>query len=72
MHLITSCSHGPSIVVAEVDLFDFSRGEPDTQYVTPLRVLDVCYFIPLLLMIILNLLGIGSLCSAYIDQSKTH
>ena len=32
----------PNIVISEVDLFDYSRGEPSAEYTTVLRVLDVC------------------------------
>ncbi|KAG9122629.1 Structural maintenance of chromosomes protein 6, partial [Ceratobasidium sp. 392] len=31
----------PNIIVAEVDLFDYSRGEPPAHILTPLRVLNI-------------------------------
>ncbi|ELU44338.1 Smc5-6 complex SMC subunit Smc6 [Rhizoctonia solani AG-1 IA] len=37
-------NHGntqPNIIVAEVDLFDYSRGEPPAEVLTPLRILTV-------------------------------
>lgn len=39
--LIYYYSTNVSIVISEVDLFDYSRGEPNPQYLTPLRVLEV-------------------------------
>ena len=29
------------IIISAVDLFDYSRGEPPQDYLTPLRVLEV-------------------------------
>ena len=38
--LLTSDS-SPQVIISEVDLFDYSRGEPGPQYMTALRALEV-------------------------------
>jgi chromosome segregation ATPase len=40
-------SPNSAVFVSEVDLFDYRDGEPDPQYPTILRVIDVSYFLTL-------------------------
>jgi hypothetical protein len=39
--MLSSVSSHINVIVAQCDLFDFSRGEPPSSFVTVLRVLDV-------------------------------
>ena len=46
-HIVTGVSssgRGSQIIIAEVDLFDFSEGEPPENYLTILRALEVRVF----------------------------